>query len=279
MTLDRTSTQTTPPDDSPQEEKPEKKAPTLNVPGLLAGAASAATVAVIGGHLSVAGTVLGAALMSLISGVAVALYSASLEKGRHGLKKVHATVTQRVRGRSGLDAPQSDGSTPVADGDSPATGSRWRSLRLKPVLLSTGISVGLAVAAIFGIQALTGTELSSGTGQIQRTVTGEDSVAVRNVETTTPEIQPTPGTGELAPTGGLVPTEGVPSEAPTAPGDLTGEEAAGSDPAPAEEQLPGSGSGQPDGGGSGADSAVPGPGTAGGQGAADAGAGAAPAAP
>lgn len=282
MTLEKTPT----PDleERPRpEEQTGKKGLNLNLPGLLAGAAAAATVAVIGGRLSVAGTVFGAALTSLVSGVALALYSASFEKGRHGLRKVHATVTRRVRGRSGLDATDSDGSTPVSEGDT--AGGRWRNLRLKPVLISTGIVIGLAVAAIFGIQLLTGTELSTGTGQIQRTVTGTDSVAPREAEAPAPGTQPAPGADRLAPAEGTVPTGGVPTDAAAVPAEVPAEGAVQEDAATGGEVVPadeqGSGGQQPEGG-TGADGGTQ---DSGGTGAQDTGAqggtgsGAAPAAP
>jgi hypothetical protein len=206
MTLEKPRTEAAAPDDQPgTEEQAEKKGPALNIPGLLAGAATAATMSVIGGHLSVVGTVLGAALTSIVSGVAIVLYSASLEKSRLGLKKVRTTVAQRVLARPGLDASESDGSTALADG------GRWSTLRprLKPILVSTGAVLGLAVGAVFGIQALTGTELSGGTGTIQRTVTGSESVSVRSDVTPVPAEDPAAGTGEVAPAEGTAPTTEV----------------------------------------------------------------------
>ncbi|MEX5296283.1 hypothetical protein QYM41_13480 [Kocuria sp. CPCC 205268] len=277
MTLERPRTEAPAAEDHPQApvsaeaaEQPEKKSPALNVPGLLAGAATAATMSVIGGHLSVVGTVLGAALTSIVSGIAVVVYSTSLEKSRRGLRKVRTTVAERVLARPGLDASGSDGSTAVA------AESRWSTLRprLKPILVSTGAILGLAVAAVFGIQALTGTELSGGTGTIQRSVTGSESVAVRSASTPAPAEDPAAGTGELAPAEGTAPTaettsapEGiVPAEtAPTA-GTVTG------DAGTSGGELPDTGSQQLDSGQTGAV-----PPDAAGQGVADAGA--VPAAP
>ncbi|MFI7480957.1 hypothetical protein ACH9EU_00935 [Kocuria sp. M1R5S2] len=214
MTLEKPRTESVPADPGkPTEttEAPAKKGPALNVPGLLAGAATAATMAVLGGHLSVAGTVLGAALTSLLSGVAVAVYSTSIEKSRYGLQKVRTAVSQRVLSRDGTELPETHGSTAVA-----ATGGRWAALRprVKPALVSTGVIIGLAVAAIFGIQALTGTELSGGTGTIQRSVTGSESVAVRTADTTAPGAPVGPDSG-VAPMEGTVPTAEATADAPT----------------------------------------------------------------
>jgi hypothetical protein len=277
MTLEKTSIDTSPADEQgTQDEKPEKKNSALNIPGLLAGAATAATMSVIGGHLSVVGTVLGAALTSIVSGLAVVVYSTSFEKSRHGLKKVRTVVVERVLPRDGRGIPETHGST-AADGIGPPP--RFR-LPLKPFLVSTGVIIGLAFAAIFGIQALTGTELSGGTGTIQRSVTGAESVAVRSVTTPAPASELAPGTdaadpadsaapavapttaGDVVP-GGTAPTSGaVPGDGTTTSGDApagTGDQQLGG-------AQTGAGTGQL---GSGA--------AAGQQGAADAGA--APAAP
>ena len=281
MTLEKPRTDTPTPDDHPRtEEQAEKKSPALNIPGLLAGAATAATMSVIGGHLSVVGTVLGAALTSIVSGVAIVLYSASLEKSRRGLKKVHTTVAQRVLARPGMDASESDGSTALADG------GRWSTLRprLKPILVSTGAVLGLAVGAVFGIQALTGTELSGGTGTIQRTVTGSESVSVRSDVTPVPAEDPAAGTGEIAPAEGTAPTAEVTvPPGGVAPGDVAPTSGAVTeDGTTSDGTLPDTGSqqsdtGQTDTGEAGAGEA--GAGAAAQQGVTGADAGAAPAAP
>ncbi|WP_424347675.1 hypothetical protein [Kocuria sp. CH-021] len=282
MTLERPRTEAPAPDDHSRapipaeaEEQPEKKSPALNIPGLLAGAATAATMSVIGGHLSVVGTVLGAALTSIVSGIAVVVYSTSLERSRHGLKKVKTTVAQRVLARPGLDASGSDGSTAVTGG------SRWSVLRprLKPLLVSTGVILGLAVAAVFGVQALTGTELSGGTGTIQRSVTGSESIAVRSAATPAPAEDPAAGTGEVAPAEGTAPT----AETPAAPGEVAPGEVAPTagavtgDGSTSGEELPATGGQQLDSGQTGTGEA--GAGAAAEPGVTGADAGAVPAAP
>lgn len=278
MTLEKPRSETPAPDDQAQADgQPEKKSPALNVPGLLAGAATAATMSVLGGHLSVVGTVLGAALTSIVSGVAIVLYSASLEKSRRGLQKVHSTVAQRVFARPGLDASASEGSSPVAEG-SPRGALR---LRLKPVLVSTGAVLGLAVAAIFGIQALTGTELSGGTGTIQRTVTGSESVSQRSATTPAPAEDPAADTGEIAPADGtdtadetaVLPGEVAPGEGAPGDGAVTG------DGTTSGEQLPDTGGQQLDSGQTGTDTGQQGAGAAVQPGLSGADAGAVPAAP
>ncbi|MEX5302667.1 hypothetical protein [Kocuria sabuli] len=275
MTLEKTSIDTSPADEQgTQDEKPEKKNSALNIPGLLAGAATAATMSVIGGHLSVVGTVLGAALTSIVSGLAVVLYSTSFEKSRRGLKKVSTVMAERVLPRDGRSIPETHGSTAADDGPGP----RFR-LPLKPFLVSTGVIIGLAFAAIFGIQALTGTELSGGTGTIQRSVTGSESVAVRNATPPVPTDELAPGTDAVNPAEGADPavaptTAGdvVPGEAAPTSGAVTGDGTTGDAGA-------GTGNQQLGGGQTGADTGQLDSGAAGQQGVTGADAGAAPAAP
>lgn len=230
-------TSQTPRTETPTGEQPPKKSASLSVPGLLAGAAASATSAVVGGQLSVAGTVLGAAVTSIVSGVAVTVYSSSLERSRHGLKKVRATVAERVLTRTDRDAAPTEGSTTVLDDGGPGTPRP----RLRPVLISTGVIVALAVAAIFAVQLLTGTELSSGTGQIQRTVTGTDAVAPRSAVTTPPDDELAPGTGEVAPTEGTAPTAGSPTDAATSIQETPGQDAPAGGAAPTGGTAPGTG--------------------------------------
>ena len=64
--------------------------------------------------------------------------------------------------------------TDAAETPEPSRGRRL----LKIALMSLVIGL-IGMAAVFGIQRISGTELSPGTGQIQRSVTGTDSVSPR----------------------------------------------------------------------------------------------------
>ncbi|RAF18281.1 hypothetical protein DN545_32345, partial [Burkholderia multivorans] len=68
-------------------EKKEKSGNGMSATQLLAGAGAAATSSVIGGQLGVAGTVIGAGIASIVTAVAVSLYSKSLEKGKEAVKE------------------------------------------------------------------------------------------------------------------------------------------------------------------------------------------------
>jgi hypothetical protein len=60
----------------------------LSVSQVIAGGAAAAVASVIGGHLGLAGTVVGAFILSVISAIALPLFRASLEKSHAQLKRI-----------------------------------------------------------------------------------------------------------------------------------------------------------------------------------------------
>lgn len=68
---------------------------SLSVPGLLAGGAAAATTSVIGGQLGISGTVLGAAITSVLSAAVVAFYTDSVNGTARKLKQVTAKAGGR----------------------------------------------------------------------------------------------------------------------------------------------------------------------------------------
>ncbi|MGO2985079.1 MAG: hypothetical protein ACTIH7_09665, partial [Brevibacterium aurantiacum] len=81
-------------------EKKEKSENRVSATQLLAGAAAAATSSVIGGQLGVAGTVVGAGVASIITGLAVTLYTSSLDKGKEKIKEVGTKLAPAVKAKS-----------------------------------------------------------------------------------------------------------------------------------------------------------------------------------
>lgn len=243
----------------------------LSPSGLVISGAASATASVVGGQLGVAGTVAGAALTSVVSAVALALYSDSVHRGSEKLKQ--ATVRgARVKDRPGgasrgeaftsRTAARGAGAAADGDGEGPGeqpaatTGGPGRRRVIKTVLLALGIAL-IGLLAVFGIQRVLGTELSPGTGQIQRTVGDSDAVAPR--EDSGSQQDAPEDTDQQAPA-----EEGVPvpeeSESTQQPDDVPPEEGAVEveTPAPAE-QTPapdtedggsGGSSGESSGGGS-----------------------------
>lgn len=98
----------------PEEKKPIKV--SFSVPQIVGGALAASTAAAIGSQLGVAGTILGAAVASMVGGIAGTLYSA-------GIDRTHRKVTEAIqRGYDKVHLDEADATRPlVVDGEDHAT--------------------------------------------------------------------------------------------------------------------------------------------------------------
>ncbi|WP_156887358.1 hypothetical protein [Propionicicella superfundia] len=85
-------------DTSTDDTEPTEKTPRISVPQVTAGAMAAATAAILGSQLGVAGTVFGAAVGSVASAVAGTVYQAGIEKTHHHIKHLTVLGTRRIRG-------------------------------------------------------------------------------------------------------------------------------------------------------------------------------------
>ncbi len=178
MTDTKTLTRPTP------EQPPEPKTPRLEMSAtqLVGGALAAMTAAVIGAQLGVAGTVLGAAIGSVVAGAAGSLYTASLKHtkdklasafvGRVGQTDVEVTsvsTSTEVDGWTTVTPPtaavapaSSDPVATAADVDSAGRPvSRWP---WKPILVSTAAVFLLAIAGITAFELISGQSVSGGEG-------------------------------------------------------------------------------------------------------------------
>lgn len=204
-----------------QGEKQEKKSEgKISATQLIAGAGAAATSSIIGGQLGVAGTVVGAGVASIITGLAVTLYSRSLDKGKEKIKQLApavkaksaktivigardatgtgsaagtgASAADRAIGTFGLPADDNlgdgRGSGAVAgsgvdtDADDVASATNheepktwWQKLRRKRVMYPVAIGVatfGIGLGAVVMAESVTSSDISPGTSQISRSVTG-----------------------------------------------------------------------------------------------------------
>jgi hypothetical protein len=130
------------------------------------------TAAALGSQLSVAGTVIGAALASIIAAVAGSLYTASLRRTTDKVKTVLAvqpnesedpTVIEIVEDREGHVVGQRDhvvGSEPT---DGPQQRRRLR-LNWKRVVVGALAAFGIAAASLTVFELATGQALSGGEG-------------------------------------------------------------------------------------------------------------------
>ncbi|WP_145998036.1 hypothetical protein [Brevibacterium antiquum] len=205
------------PPDTDTNDKAEKKTKSesrVSATQLLAGAAAAATSSVIGGQLGVAGTVVGAGVASIITGLAVTLYTSSLDKGKEKIKEVGTKLAPAVKAKSldaktqrsaaaeafqasgpsqvtgtfgsphdeaaadtSLDATSSaDTSSDAIEGSSDEPKSWWQKLRRKRVLYPVAIGVatfGIGLGAVVMAESFTDADISPGTSQISRSVSGK----------------------------------------------------------------------------------------------------------
>lgn len=174
---------------SPGEEEADPKERSgdgrISLTQLLAGAGAAATSAVVGGQLGVAGTVMGASIASVVTAVAVTLYSKSLDKGKEKIKEVGSKLVQPAGDRlSG--AAQNQEAADAQDG-SPGSAEEQRQhgvdvlswlqqLRRKRILYPVIIAVatfGIGLGAVIAAESFTDADISPGTSQISRSVSGQ----------------------------------------------------------------------------------------------------------
>jgi hypothetical protein len=226
----------------------EERRSRIDWPATFAGAAAAVTVAVLLSTLGAAGTLIGAALGSVIATVSSALYKQGIESSRRRMAEVQAAALQRVnladqnvrraarrsdpeaaereldRTHRHLDAAGEELAEEPAAAESPER-SRWADLQWKRIAVLAAVVFMLSLLAISAVELVAGKSVSTITGGTD----GSDRTSLTGVfgkggkgkdeqrkqppaeETPTPTPTPTPD-----PTPTETPTGPVPS-GPTAP--------------------------------------------------------------
>ncbi len=242
---------------------PTKKGLGLSPVQVIAGGGAAAVASVIGGHLGLAGTVVGAFILSVVSGIALPLFRASLENGHERIKRV---VPRRATAETGATLPPTAVNTasivratssrvsaaalpPVQAGEDAGSARRGprssaRGRKAWMAIGGTAIIFVIGVGSIVGIQSATGVALSHGTSDLQSGI----SQVVTTVKDGkgTPPTDPKPAAPTVAPS--TVPTDPAtePTEQPAATPTPTGDPAPSAEPtAPAGADNPAP-SGTPD---------------------------------
>jgi len=219
-----------------QEEKqtePEPKEPikvAFSWPQLAGGALAAVTAAAIGSRLGVGGTLIGAAVASIIGGVGGTLYSAGIDRTHRKVAGAISRGYEKVRSSDEYDrdSPHSlagDEASPTLPGLDPAPEAEaGEPTRIDPV--GEGRSeasrrklwkvMGLSVAAMFLVALVAITVVELGLG---RTLDGGEGTTISQVvrerrSTPTPTATPSPSVTATTPT--MTPTPSV-SEQPTTP--------------------------------------------------------------
>lgn len=220
---------------SPPEADPKPAKTGLSLTQLIGGALAAMTSAALGSRLSVAGTVVGAALASIVAAVAGAMYTASLRRTRDQVNKV---ITTRLRNgtpaavetvpETRVDAaaaparPAADDLTQVqpavpgqewvlpsqatAPAPAPARGPR---IGWKTVVIGALVIFAVTIAVLTGFELITGRAISGGQG----TTVGQVSEGGG-----TQQQDPKPSASPSASTtpSSSAPASATPSSSPTA---------------------------------------------------------------
>lgn len=185
----------------PGEKKPKNGGLDLSVTQIVGGALAAMTAAALGAQLSVAGTVIGAALVSIITAVAGSLYSASISRTGNKVKTVfwtkepnevdEPTVMEIVPDSEGHIAGQR--SHLVAPETEPAQRQRLK-LNWKRVLVAALAAFGIAAVSLTAVELVTGRALSGGDGTTFQQVSegrSEKGSDTKKNKKTEPSEQPT----------------------------------------------------------------------------------------
>lgn len=144
------------PDTSPP---PRRPLLDLSLTQLVGGSLAAATGAALASRLGVAGTILGAACVSLISAVAGAAYTQSLRTTRARVRTVSGQPP-----RSDTEALGTRAAGSHAAGARPTPPPVRRLLRPQAVLAAAAAVFVIAFASITGYELLTGAPISGGSG-------------------------------------------------------------------------------------------------------------------
>jgi hypothetical protein len=215
------------------------KWPDLNLNKIVAGAGAAATAAVAGSFFGAEGTVLGAALGSVISTLATAIYQLSLDRTRDRVKVRITLPARRTTGSADLPTTMLSPVVPAHPR------RRWVAL--------TGVTVGVF---LIGLLAVTGVEVLKGSTLTR----GDSGTSVGRVVDPVPApaepTEPT-GTGASASTETAEPAETGPS-ASTETAEPTGTSTTPTAEPTAEAPATGSATDEPDGDGGRGSRAAPG---------------------
>lgn len=211
-------------DDDARPDAPRRPRLDLSLTQLLGGALAAATGAAVASQLGVAGTILGAAAISLVSAIGGAAYTHSLRQTRERVRAVAGRTRPRTENPTERPAQSPDRRGP--GGTSP------RLVRVRTMVAGAAAVFAVAFAAITGYELLTGEPLSGDAGRTTlTTLTGGDEADTTDTPdrpaptsavptSETPPVPPAssgpPATSSAATTS-PPPSTGPPTSAPSAP--------------------------------------------------------------
>lgn len=184
----------------------------LTLPGLLAGAGASVTAAVLGSQMGLAGTLVGAALSSVVATAAGALYTAGLQRTHDGLRVVVRRRRPVVEVLA-LDDPGDEVAVDPAVDRAP--GGR-RVLAWGGWVAAAVATFVLALTAVTGIEATTGRTLSGGSGTTVGSVAAAAEPTPAPSEPAVVSASPTPR-ASATPSPTASPTSAAPATATPSP--------------------------------------------------------------
>jgi hypothetical protein len=180
----------------------------LRIPKLLAGALAAVSGAVVASFLGVEGTLIGAAMVSLLVAPAEALYT-------HSLASAHKVARRSLVRRVGEQAGASEeGASEAGASQEGASQAQPQPIRWQRVAVAAVLAFGIAVVAITGVEAVANQPLASLVGsRSQQGGSTSVGVVVAGGDRSAPPATRTPGTATTSPSGSAATT--APAAVPT----------------------------------------------------------------
>jgi hypothetical protein len=181
----------------------------LRIPKLLAGALAAVSGAVVASFLGVEGTLIGAAMVSLLVAPAEALYT-------HSLASAHKVARRSLVRRVGEQAGASEeGASEAGASQEGASQAQPQPIRWQRVAVAAVLAFGIAVVAITGVETVANQPLASLFGsRSQQGGSTSVGVVVAGADRSAPPATRAPGTSTTSPAG-PAPTTTAPVGVPT----------------------------------------------------------------
>ncbi len=227
----------TPPDKTPTDTEVGAKRPVLglSLTQVVGGSAAAATAALLGSRLGTTGTIVGAALASIVSAIAGALYTASLARTRQVVaatkERLPSTVTLRIRSdldqaAAGIestadlddkvDSAVEEAVDEAVDEAEASVPPLWSRVTWKYVALAAAAVFVIGALVITGVEVLTGQSLDGSSRTTFDHLTHDGRLPRSDITTTptpTTPAQETPTAGASSPSSE---SSGSPTSRPSA---------------------------------------------------------------
>jgi hypothetical protein len=172
--------------------------PAIDIPKTIAGVLAAVSAAVVGSYLGVAGTLIGAAVASVVGSVGTELYQRWIHKGSHKLRTTFVTAPAAVGTPEVAAAAEEVPSQPE-----PVAPTKIRWGRVSAVAAAVFV---LAVGTLTAFELVTGKSAADAVGNRSSSTTTLCSVLCANKSKPTPASSPSPRPSATSTSGTPSPT-------------------------------------------------------------------------